>query len=119
MISKRVCLSPLSREYDSEDRRLYKISVDLVLDEAGIPSPKMTAFGLRGGLAENSPIVQPFILFKDGSVDFGDEWDSEYREATFNLRGQGRKVVEGEVFTLCTPDEGEITYSVTQIIPLC
>lgn len=119
MISKRVCLVPVGKEYDATDRRLYKISVDLVLDDAGVPSGKMTAFGLRGGLAEDAEIVQPFILFKNGSVDFGDEWDEEYRDATFNIRGQGREVFEGEVFTLKTSDEGEVTYRVTQVVPLC
>lgn len=112
MTMKRICLQPTDAEnYDPG----YNITVDLFLAEDGIPTTKMTAFGVMGGMAQDSHDIQPFLLFKDGSADFGTDWDDEERNCLFNLRGNGRVIATGELFTFNLSGE-EITYRVSQLI---
>lgn len=113
MAIKRICLIPTDTEtYDSN----YNIAVDLNLLENGVPTRQMTAFGAMGGLAENSENIEPFLLFADGTGDFGSGWEEE-RDFRFNLRGTDRAVTVGEFFTYKNGEE-EITYRVTQIIDI-
>lgn len=114
MAMKRICLQPTDAEYYDAD---YNITVDLFLTEDGIPTTKMTAFGVMGGMAQDSQNIQPFLLFKDGSVDFGTDWDDEDRNCTFNLRDNGRAIAAGELFTFNLSGD-EITYRVTQLVDL-
>lgn len=113
MTIRRICLTPTDSEnYDPE----YNITVDLDLLDSGVPTNRMTAFGVRGGLSQNATNIEPFLLFADGSGDFGSGWEEE-RDFHFNLRGTGRAVMIGELFTYKCGGE-EITYRVTQVINL-
>lgn len=114
MTMKRICLQPTDSEnYDPD----YNITVDIFLTEDGMPTTKMTAFGVMGGMAQDSQNIQPFLLFKDGTADFGTDWEDEYRDCRFNLRENGRAVAPGELFTF-TLNGDEITYRVTQLVNL-
>jgi len=114
MPMKRICMVPTDTEnYDSG----YNITVDAFLTEEGVPTDRMTAFGARGGIAKNSENIEPFLLFKDGSLDFGTDWDVEDRDFHLNMRGQGRAIREGELFTFTGPGE-EIIYRVKQMVDL-
>jgi len=107
---KRVCLTPTDSETFGPD---YNITVDLELLGSGVPTSRMTAFGARGGLAKSSGNIEPFLLFPDGSGDFGSGWEEE-RDFHFNVRGMGRAITVGELFTFQSDNE-EITYRVTQV----
>lgn len=112
MAIKRICLQPTDAEkYDPD----YNITVDLFLTEDGTPTTKMTVFGVMGGMAQESENIQPFLLFKDGSADFGTDWDDEDRDCHFNLRENGRVVAVGELFTFDLSGD-EIIYRVTKIV---
>ena len=113
MTIRRICLTPTDSETYTPD---YNITVDLNLADSGVPTNRMTAFGVRGGLAESAENIEPFLLFTDGSGDFGSGWEEE-RDFHFNLRGTGRAVTIGELFTFIYGGE-EITYRVTQVIDL-
>lgn len=114
MPMKRICMVPTDAEnYD----RTWNITVDLFLDEAGVSTDRMTAFGARGGIAPSSDEIEPFLLFKDGTLDFGTDHDDEYQNCHLNLRGSGRPVQQNELFTFRGHDE-ELTYRVTQVIEL-
>lgn len=107
---QRICLTPIGT-YGPD----YNITVDLYLSESGVPTDRMTAFGVRGSLREDSE-NEPFLLFRDGSGDFGSGWEDE-RDFQLNLRGNGRAVRINELFTFESAGE-QITYRVTQIIEL-
>ncbi len=113
MTIKRICLTPTDSSTYGPD---YKIAVDLDLLDNGVPSGRLTAIGVRGGLAKDSENIEPFLLFADGSGDFGSGWEEE-RDFHLNLLGMGRAVTAQEVFTFKN-DEDEITYRVTQVIDL-
>ena len=67
MSIKRICMVPTDVEnYD----RSWNITVDLFLDDAGVSTDRMTAFGARGGIAPTSDEVEPFLLFNDGTLTF-------------------------------------------------
>ena len=114
MPMKRICLVPTdTKNYD----RTWNITVDLFLDENGVSTDRMTAFGARGGIAPSSVEIEPFLLFKDGTLDFGTDHDDEYQNCRLNLRGVGRIVKQNEFFTFKGHDE-EVTYVVKQVIEL-
>ncbi|WP_417599340.1 hypothetical protein [Pararhodobacter oceanensis] len=114
MPMKRICMVPTDAEkYD----RTWNITVDLFLDDAGVSTDRMTAFGARGGMAPFSGGIEPFLLFKDGTLDFGTDHDDEYRNCHLNLRGSRRVVQQNELFTFKGHDE-ELTYRVQQAIEL-
>lgn len=115
MPMKRICLMPTNAEdYDAD----WNIAIDVVLNEEGTASRRMTAFGSRGGLGNNGAGVEPFLLRPDGAVDFGSGYDAEDRDARFNLRDLGRRVAVGELFTFTDGNEGDVIYRVTQVIDL-
>lgn len=109
----RVCLVPTDAVNYGQD---YNIAVDLVLDEDGLPSRAATAFGARGSLAPEAGKA-PFLLFPNGDGDWGSDWE-DGRDFTLNIRGAGRRVRAGELFTYADAAEGEIVYRVTKILPL-
>ncbi len=114
MPTKRICLVPTNAgDYDA----VWNLTIDVVLNADGTASRRMTAFGVRGSLG-NAPInLELFLLRPDGAVDFGTDYDDvEDRDARFNLRDAGRRVVVGELFTFTDGNEGEIIYRVTQVI---
>lgn len=113
MSIKRICLTPTASETYGPD---YNITVDLYLSDNGVPTDRMTAFGVRGSLKKDSE-NEPFLLFTDGSGDFGSGWDDDDRDFHFNLRGKGRAVFVGELFTFDGTDE-PITYRVTEVVDL-
>lgn len=114
MPMKRICMVPTDTEdYD----HTWNITVDLFLDDNGVSTDRMTAFGARGGIAPSSVEIEPFLLFKDGTLDFGTEYDDEHQNCHLNLRGLGRVVKQNELFTFKDYDE-EVTYRVTQVIEL-
>lgn len=109
---KRVCLVPTNKnEYDEE----WNIAVDLFLGEGNIPTDRMTSFGSMGGLTEQAMCIEPFLLYRDGKLDFGTNFEDADQNHKLNIRGSGRAVNVGELFTY-TNSEEEITYRVTQIV---
>lgn len=70
MPMKRICLVPTDPENHDAT---WNITVDLFLNESGVPTDQMTAFGARVGVSPSSKEIGPFLLFTDGSLDFGTE----------------------------------------------
>ena len=106
----RVCLEPTDSDYDAE----WNITLDLTVSDEGQPSPRMTSFGVRGGLASTSSSIEPFLLFGDGTIDFGTGWEDDERELRTNLFG-GTAIRVGEYFTIGDGEEA-VTYRVTRIL---
>ena len=110
----RVCLEPLNqRDYPSAE---WKLALDLVLVDDGHPIHAWTTYGVRGGLAEESSCIEPFLLFGDGTMDFGTDFDEDRTCETNFL--SGRRFGEGELFTVIPQGGDEITYRVTRMIKL-
>jgi hypothetical protein len=110
---KRICLEPALKKYDSA----WNITVDLFLNENGTSTDKMTAFGARGGVSPSAEEIEPFLLFTDGTLEFGTGWDEEQHDCHLNLRGEGKVIKAHEYFTYSGEGE-EITYRVTQVVDL-
>jgi|TARA_R100001369_G_scaffold91609_1_gene133407 hypothetical protein len=111
---KRVCLEPVDKaEYNDDE---WKIALDLVLLDDGVPFHNWTTFGVRGGMAEDSACIEPFMLFKDGTIDFGTDFE-ENRTCKSNFL-TGRRFSRDELFTVTLEDGDEVTYRVTRIIDL-
>lgn len=111
---KRVLLTPTDTMNHGPDSN---ITVDLILSDDGVPIGQHETFGMRSGRVGNEALnVEPFVLFDDGSGDYGSGWEEE-RDFHFNLRGAGRAVVLGEYFTY-TFGELNITYRVTEVVDL-
>ena len=115
----RVCLEP-ALNHDNYGPA-YNMSIDMILDDQGNPLPRMTFLGVMGGLAPNADGICPFVLFADGTGDFGDGFDAPYRDFTFNIVGPDAVVQPNEFFTYVgVGEDGEeiIVYRVVQMIPL-
>jgi len=112
MPMKRICLVPTDPENHDAT---WNITVDLFLNDSGVSTDQMTAFGARGGVSRSSEEIGPFLLFTDGRLDFGTDFDDEYRDCHLNLRGSGRVIKQQEYFTYIGEGE-EITYRVTQVV---
>ena len=106
----RVCLETADSDYDAE----WNITLDLMLSEDGRPSSRMTSFGVRGGMAKKSSCIEPFLLFADGRVDFGTDFNDDTRELKTNFFS-GKAIAVGEYFTVGDEEE-TVTYRVTKII---
>lgn len=100
---------------ETEWRDVY---LDLWVDRQGFAKARMPTFGFRGdGFDKNGvpkPNVAPFILQKDGIMDFGDddenpaESDVE-RIAKCNIYLGEHRVAIGEYLSIFDEDE-EVTY---------
>jgi len=118
MPMKRICLVPADKSYD----KTWNITIDLFLDKDGVPTDKMTAFGARGGIAQSSDEIEPFLLYTKGILDFGTDFEDRDQNCKLNIRGSKRVVDVGELFTYEGPlndnAEGELTYRVSQVVEL-
>lgn len=114
-MNTRVTLVPV------RDDESPNIVVDMTLLEGGIPSDRAVAFGALGGLSETSLLIEPFLLRRNGDVDFGTYCDADERYHHLNLRGEGRPVVLDALFTfrsMAVPYDAEIIYRVDRLTPL-
>ena len=96
----------------SADWENCSITVDLVLEANGKARPNLAYFGVWGAIG--SPDPMPFLLNRNGSIDFGSGFEDNERYARTNLLD---KVLEtGEYFTFLK--EGEITLRLLKISDL-
>jgi hypothetical protein len=108
---KRICAVPT---HLFKGDAAYNVAIDLFLNEGGVPTKKMTAFGNFGTMANNMGETEPFLLHIDGTIDFGSSYDEDAVRFTKTTILNGRALVIGEDFNL-TYEGRELTYRITRI----
>ena len=97
----------------SSDRENCSITLDIILDRDRRSRPKLAYFGIWGAIGSDDPM--PFVLSKDGSIDFGSGFENDERFAKTNLLN---KVIQtDEYFTFVKGDE-ELTLRIVKITDL-
>lgn len=117
MVLSRVLFVP-QHEDKSDDLPLI---IDLLLDENSRANSMFPTFGMYGGFSSTSPksTVIPFVLYKDGKMDFGDQntyLNDKDRFDFCDIFNEKRKRIIEIGATVCVvSDEKEYSYRVAKI----
>lgn len=95
------------------------IYIDILVDDKGSVVSKRAVFGFQGKLDRNSTQqCYPFVLYSDGTIDFGSGYDSVPNERRASTDLLTRLIQPNGLFEWVSNNYGTHHYRITDIVPL-
>ncbi|MCL6286189.1 hypothetical protein M3P21_22100 [Ruegeria sp. 2012CJ41-6] len=113
----RVVFTPVDEEKTGD----LNLTMDLCLDAEDKPIFKLPLSGYTGKPSAGQPDLQPFILYKDGTMDYGDDSEDPHendddRFEKADIFAEHRKIRANEYMNVVSEGENHL-YKVSSINP--
>ncbi len=96
----------------SDNSDTYPIYLDLVIHSGGDVAGSEPIFGYQGELGSRKGHSWPFVLYYDGTLDYGDQYEEGDRLFRLNIREAGVRL--GELLTLSS-SEGDEFFRIAKV----